>query len=83
MFTVWALHLLVVINSGISGFGMAQLAHGTERATKQSLKRNGPLNVKTIEQSLKRNGPLAAQGLEQILKRKGLLDNDIIEIVCT
>ena len=33
----------------------------------QSLKRSGPLNVKTIEQSLKRNGPLDAQGIEMRL----------------
>ena len=42
--------------------------------TKQSLKRNGPLNMKTIEQSLKRNRPLDAQGIEQILKRNGQSD---------
>ena len=47
--------------------------------TKQSLKRNGPLNVKTIEQSLKRNGPLDAQGIEQIPKRNGPLDVQGIE----
>ena len=41
------------------------------------LKRNGPLNVKTIKQGLKRNRCLDAQGIEQILKRNGLLkDND-------
>ena len=33
----------------------------------QSLKRSGPLNVKTIEQNLKRNGPLDAQGIEMRL----------------
>ena len=33
----------------------------------QSLKRSGPLNVKTIEQSLKRNGPLDAQGIKMRL----------------
>ena len=36
-----------------------------ERGTKQSLKRNGPLNVKTIEQILKRKGPLDAQDPEK------------------
>ena len=42
------------------------------------LKRNGPLNMKTIKQGLKRNGHLNTQGIEQILKRNGLLkDNDI------
>ena len=35
----------------------------------QSLKRSGPLNVKTIEQSLKRYGPLDAQGIEMRLVR--------------
>ena len=41
------------------------------------LKRNGPLNVKTIKQGLKRNRCLNAQGIEQILKKNGLLkDND-------
>ena len=49
--------------------------------TKQSLKRNGPLSVKTIEQSLKRNGPLDAQGIEQIVKRNGLLKDSDIAIV--
>ena len=49
--------------------------------TKQSLKRNGPLNLKTIEQSLKRNGPLDAQDIEQILKRNGLLKDSDIAIV--
>ena len=49
--------------------------------TKQSLKRNGPLNVITIEQSLKRNGPLDAHGIEQILKRNGLLKDSDIAIV--
>ena len=33
----------------------------------QSLKRSGPLNVRTIEQSLKRNGPLDAQVIEMRL----------------
>ena len=47
--------------------------------TKQSLKRNGSLNVKTIGQSLKRNGPLDAQGVEQILKWNGPLDVQDIE----
>ena len=38
----------------------------------QSLKRSGPLNVKTIEQSLKRNGPLDAQGIEmRLVGREG------------
>ena len=51
------------------------------KTIEQSLKRNGPLNVKTIEQSLKRNGPLNVKTIEQSLKRNGSLDARIEQIL--
>ena len=59
---------------GVSRNNDRRIRFSPTGTTKQSLKRSGPLNVKTIEQSLKRNGPLDARGIEQILKRNGLLD---------